>query len=131
MRRVIAVGLMIGMVALIGACSGSKKSATPKFTVVLDDGGLKLPSGKTKAGRYLISFSDRRSHKKAGEIARLQFRASGPTFVLLEVPAGAEKVGTLFQNEVASVAVNGVPQNVLVKNPLDVVATKEFPTPVT
>lgn len=128
MRRVILVFLLVGLFA---ACSDSHKSSTPKFKVVLDDGGLKLPSGPTKAGRYLIAFTDNRTHRPSGEIARLQFRASGPVFVILEVEAGKEKVGTLLQNEVAQVALNGVPQNLPVKNQLDVVPTKEFPTPVT
>jgi hypothetical protein len=98
------------------------------------DGLSHLPgpsSPPSSARAFNSDLADQRSHRPAGQIARLQFRASGPTFVLLEVPAGAQKAGTLLANEVGSVAFNGVPQNVPVKNQLDVVPTKEFPTPVT
>ena len=127
MRRVLVALMLVGM---LGACS-SHTSSAPAFHVVLDDSGLKLPAGPTKAGRYVVSFEDARTNKPAGQVARLQFRASGPTFVLLEVPAGTAKTGTLLANEVASVAYNGVPQNVPVKNQLNVQPSKEFPTPVT
>ena len=72
MRRVLVVLLM-----LFAACSSH--SSTPAFHVVLDDSGLKLPAGTTKSGRYVVSFEDSRTHKPAGQVARLQFRASGPT----------------------------------------------------
>ena len=114
-----------------GSTVTTRTSAIPRFSAVLDDDGLKLPTGPTPAGRYRISFVDHRSHRDPKKQATLRFRASGPTFVLLEIPAGSSQVGVLVQNLIAYIAIDGVNRNVPVENPLDVRATPQYPTPAT
>lgn len=81
MRRSFLLVVLIGGLA---AChSGSHASpppastsstvkptpSIPKVDIVLDDTGLELPAGQTRAGKYLISFEDRRTHKPAGQLS--------------------------------------------------------------
>jgi hypothetical protein len=138
-RRIGAVVLLVGSLAGCQS-SGSRDSAptsattapsTPRFDVVLDDSGLKLPSHRIRAGRYLISFRDSRSRRPAGDKVVLRFSPSGPDFVLLEIPAGSHRIGTLYQNEVPWVAINGERRNVGGEGPLTIEPTPQYPTPVT
>jgi hypothetical protein len=135
----VAVVLLVGSLA---ACHASRPQvsgpsaeqpapSTPKFDVVLGDRGLQLPSHHIRAGRYVISFRDRRSRRPTGERVVLRFSPSGPDFVLLEAPAGTWRLGTLMQNEVPWVAINGVRRNVGGEGPLTIEPTPQLPTPVT
>src|SRR4051794_1785092 len=103
MRRFVIAVVLAG---LLGACSasGSHRSgaaptdpsatrpaatvpAPPDFAVVLDDHGLRFPPGPTLAGRYRISFADRRSVRPTEERLHLEFRPSGPYIILIDVAA--------------------------------------------
>jgi hypothetical protein len=130
------------LVAVLGAgCSGghahvisdpgTTAPSTPRLDAVLKDGGLQLSATRVRAGRYLISFRDLRTHPPTGDRVELQFGASGPRVALVTVPGGGERVGTLLQNDVAWVTVNGTPIRSAGGDSLEVDPTKQFPTPVT
>jgi hypothetical protein len=162
MRRLVMTAVLAG---LLGACSSSSHSSStaltdptatrpgatvptpPAFAVVLDDHGLRFPPGPTLAGRYRISFDDRRSRRPTAERLHLEFRPSGPYIVLIDVAAGATTDHVLLQNMVAFVIdftrtsnpaspdELGRPSDAIrtfpVTNPLSIVATRQYPTPVT
>jgi hypothetical protein len=147
MRRAAGAFVILG-VSLLGAtaCSSSTKSAsdasatsttqsTPvavsELRAVLDDTGLHLPPGRLHAAKYRVSFTDERSHPPRGRHVTLRLRPSGPDITILEVPAGQTRVATIVQNVVAYVAIDGKDARVPVENQLDIVATKEYPTPAT
>jgi hypothetical protein len=164
MRRLVTVVVLAGT---LGACSasgshpsaaaptdptatrpGATDPAPPRFDVVLDDHGLRFPPGPTLAGRYRISFDDRRSVRPPAERLHLDFRPSGPYVILIDVAAGATTDHVLLQNmdafviDFARTSNPASPMNALgqpsdairnfpVTNPLSIVATPQYPTPVT
>ncbi len=164
MRPTVIV-LVLALAGALGACSSSSRSApptasastvpngstAPRFDVVLDDQGLTFPPGKTLAGRYRISFEDRRTSPPAGQQLHLQFVVAGPQLLLFDVPAGTSSTHTLLANmspEVVSLdpgfaapagsllrpeamAHRHPIGNVAVTHPLEIEPTPEFPTPVT
>jgi hypothetical protein len=132
----------------IGATGGSSASAakppvdgttspgptvvsTQKADVVLNDGGLGLSATHIRAGVYRISFRDLRSHPPAGARVAPVFGPSGPRVALVTVPAGGESVGTLIQNDIAWVTVNGVPNVSPGGDSLSVSPSAQYPTPAT
>lgn len=148
MRRAGFAPTLIALLALgAAACSSSSKSsgasasstsstdstvlANRELGAVLDDTGLHLPAGRLDAADYRISFSDQRTHVPAGQTVTLRFRPSGPLITILEVAAGETKQSPLYQNEIAYVAIDGKDARVPVDNQLDIVASKQYPVPVT
>jgi hypothetical protein len=113
------------------ARSSVTKPSTPRLAVVLGDHGLRYSPSRIAAGRYLVSFEDRRSQRPPGQKVSLQFAPSGPLFVLLDVPAGAEKVGTLLANEIAWPAIDGVRHSSPDDQLLTIDTSPQFPTPAT
>jgi hypothetical protein len=167
-RRTLTIVLFAGAIA---ACSSPKPSSSelsssvsssasgsatapsgtaPRFDVVLDDHGLTFPPGKTRAGAYVVSFEDRRS-TPAGQRLHLQFLASGPRILLIDVAAGSSGAHALLANmvaEVVSLDPGEIPVpgeflrpdalahrhsigDIAVTNPLSIEATPAYPTPVT
>jgi hypothetical protein len=144
--RETTAAVVLGAVVVLGAgCGGSsvKPSGdgttspgptavpTQKLDVVLNDSGLKLSAKHIWAGVYRISFRDRRSHRQAGDRVALVFGPSGPRIALVTVPAGGESVGTLIQNDIAWVTVNGVANFSPGGDSLSVSPTPQYPTPAT
>jgi hypothetical protein len=129
------------VVAMLGAgCAGSNGKlrdpvtsapSTPRLDAVLNDRGLRLSATRIKAGVYRISFVDLRTHRPAGERVVLEFGASGPRHALVTVPASAESVATLYQNDIVWVTVGGKPNYSPGGDSIVVAPTREFPTPVT
>jgi hypothetical protein len=113
------------------AATGSAARSTPHLDVVLGEGGLTFSPVKVAAGRYVVSFEDRRSQRPAGQKLALQFAPSGPRIVLLSVPAGARMTGTVLANEIAWVAVNGARQSFGGEDRLTISTSAQFPTPAT
>jgi hypothetical protein len=141
MKRSQWVGVAL-VVAVLGAGCGSAHGrvisdppssapSSPRLVVVLNDRGLRLSATHIRAGRYLISFQDVRSHLPAGDRVALEFGASGPRHALVSVPAGGERVATLLQNDIVWVTVNGKPNYSPGGDSVVVAPTREFPTPVT
>ena len=66
--------------------------------MVIDDNGLTFPPGRTLAGKYLVSFEDRRTSAPAGQKLHLQFIVPGPRILLFDVPAGTASTHSLLAN---------------------------------
>jgi len=113
------------------APSSTTATAGRSFDAVLDDAGLHLPAGRIQAADYHVTFEDRRSHVPSGQVVSLRFRPSGPDITLFEVPAGETRDDAIPENMTAYVAIDGHDARLPVDHPLDVVATKQYPVPVT
>jgi hypothetical protein len=140
MMRAFSVFVLVGALAACsssGSGGGSKATTKPttptttKLAFVLDDKGFTVPNGAFPAGSYEISFDDKRTGRPASEVATLQFGASGPMVPLIEIPDGAERLGTIYQNEIPWVTINGVRRSFPTHGEFSVSATTQFPTPVT
>jgi hypothetical protein len=105
--------------------------ANPRLSVILNDGGLQFPAPHIRAGRYLISFQDLRSSRRAGDRVALAFGPSGPRVALVTVPAGGDALGTLIGNDIPWVTVNSVANFSVGGDSLTVDPTRQYPTPAT
>lgn len=103
----------------------------PKFSVVLGDHGLTYSPRRIAAGRYVVSFTDHRAHRPAGEKIELQFGPSGPLFPLLTVPLGRHVKGILEANEIPWLVTNGVRKYFDGTDSPTIVTSPQFPTPAT
>jgi hypothetical protein len=138
MARTVAIVLVVG--AVLAGCDSSgggdartttsKPRTVPTFGVVLDDAGLHVSKGRYPAGRYLVSFDDRRTHRDTAQHVALGMRPSGPVITLATIPAGTRRQEILLANLVAFVAFDGVRQPSS-EVPLPVDTSRAFPTPAT
>jgi hypothetical protein len=92
--------------------------------------GLACSSEPRPAATYTLSFTDRRSQRRADQRVALGLSPSGPDIVLLSLPAGAHRNVVLLANLCAQVAINGVRQRDLAEC-LNIDTSKEYPTPAT
>jgi hypothetical protein len=98
---------------------------------VLGDHGLTFSPHRIRAGKYLVSFRDRRSQPQPGQRVALQFAPSGPRFVVLTVPAGSERTGSILANEITWTAIDGVRVSFPGDEQLTIDPSPQFPTPAT
>lgn len=136
---VVAVVLFASLSAACGSSGSSIGNPTTASTrpaiknlwVSLGDKGLTFSPSTIAAAEYRITFRDRRSQRKAGEKVVLQFAPTGPLIVLVEVPAGTRRTGTILANEIAWVAIDGVKGNYSDPDSLTITTSRQFPTPAT
>jgi hypothetical protein len=144
-RTWIAAGATL--VVLVAACSSSSPRAVgpsttaatgasvpaspPDFRVVLDDGGLHLPPGPTRAGIYRVCFEDRRTKRRPDDYVVIRFQPSGPDIELGHVATGHSDDITLLQNLGVYPMINDKFASVPIENQLDVRPTAQYSSPVT